>query len=247
MSNDSGFTRTAQSAYLRQELRAPAEALREYTQHGLELSQTDTDPALEASFRVMRERAERLLAWLDQLESVTISHGSSVPEASLERLQGESGRVLRHDIRGAAAYLVGCAEDWLETLPGPRRAIYEETLAQILRAGRQMIDWLQWYRREPDESPLKAEEHWQATFAQLHKLARHRPSSTLSGRVLVVDDNPFGRDLLVRQLQKMGHQVDVATSGAAALARLHSDTEPTWDVWLLDVLMPGLSGPEVLL
>jgi len=63
------------------------------------------------------------------------------------------------------------------------------------------------------------------------------------GRVLVVDDNPLSVDVLARRVERLGYMVTRAESGAQALELLHS--EPI-DVVLLDILMPEMSGFEVL-
>lgn len=62
-------------------------------------------------------------------------------------------------------------------------------------------------------------------------------------RILVVDDNAMNRDLLSRRLEKRDFHVDTAEDGAAALAWL--DSNPC-DLVLLDIMMPGISGLEVL-
>ena len=61
--------------------------------------------------------------------------------------------------------------------------------------------------------------------------------------ILVVDDNEMNRDLLSRRLSKKGFQVAVADSGEAALDWLESNA---CDLVLLDIMMPGLSGIDVL-
>ena len=63
------------------------------------------------------------------------------------------------------------------------------------------------------------------------------------GQLLVVDDNPMNRDMLSRRLQRKGFEVAVSEDGPAALAWL--DEHPC-DVVLLDIMMPGMSGIEVL-
>lgn len=62
-------------------------------------------------------------------------------------------------------------------------------------------------------------------------------------RVVVADDHPMWRDAVSRDLADAGFEV-VATAddGRAALARTRA-TEP--DVLVLDLNLPGLSGPEV--
>ncbi|MEO8809012.1 MAG: SpoIIE family protein phosphatase [Rhodanobacter sp.] len=62
-------------------------------------------------------------------------------------------------------------------------------------------------------------------------------------RVLVVDDNEVNRDLLARRLQREGHRVELAVDGLDALARLAADE---FDLILLDIMMPGLTGYDVL-
>lgn len=59
--------------------------------------------------------------------------------------------------------------------------------------------------------------------------------------MLVVDDEPLVGAALKRALA--AHDVTVADSGAAAIARIDED-EP-FDVILCDVMMPGMSGLRV--
>ncbi|MEP6714942.1 MAG: response regulator, partial [Terriglobia bacterium] len=71
-----------------------------------------------------------------------------------------------------------------------------------------------------------------------------RPGSiTGAGRILVVDDDALNRDMLSRQLERQGHHVDTAADGAAALAMLSATR---FDMVLLDLMMPGMNGFEVL-
>ena len=56
---------------------------------------------------------------------------------------------------------------------------------------------------------------------------------------MVVDDVEVNRDLLSRRLQRMGHVVTTANDGREALD-LTSD--PSWDLIMLDVMMPVLDG-----
>jgi sigma-B regulation protein RsbU (phosphoserine phosphatase) len=63
------------------------------------------------------------------------------------------------------------------------------------------------------------------------------------GRLLVVDDNENNRNLLSRRLARRGYQVETAEDGARALQAI---AERDFDLVLLDILMPGMSGLEVL-
>jgi adenylate cyclase len=62
-------------------------------------------------------------------------------------------------------------------------------------------------------------------------------------RILVVDDNASNRDLLTRRLQRQGHTVLQAEDGAGALALVEKEA---LDLVLLDLMMPGISGYDVL-
>jgi adenylate cyclase len=67
--------------------------------------------------------------------------------------------------------------------------------------------------------------------------------AAVASRILVVDDNAANRDLLSRRLVREGYSVTAAESGAAALARTAAED---FDLVLLDLMMPGMSGFEVL-
>src|SRR5512132_4115285 len=62
-------------------------------------------------------------------------------------------------------------------------------------------------------------------------------------RLLVVDDVEANRDLLARRLKQLGHEVAMAEGGEAALAAVEREE---FDLILLDVMMPGMDGYEVL-
>jgi DNA-binding NtrC family response regulator len=64
-----------------------------------------------------------------------------------------------------------------------------------------------------------------------------------SGRVLIADDEPYVRELLRDFLLRAGYEVATVATGAEALAALPT-IQP--DVILIDMLMPGLSGTDVL-
>jgi len=61
--------------------------------------------------------------------------------------------------------------------------------------------------------------------------------------LLVVDDNEANRDVLSRRLRQRGYTVSMAASGEEALAAIEHSP---FDLVLLDVEMPGMSGLDVL-
>ncbi len=62
-------------------------------------------------------------------------------------------------------------------------------------------------------------------------------------RILVVDDNAANRDVLERRLTREGHAVVTAVDGAQTLTLL---AEQDFDLVLLDLIMPEVSGFDVL-
>src|SRR3989442_950309 len=68
-------------------------------------------------------------------------------------------------------------------------------------------------------------------------------STRAPGRVLVVDDQAPLRDVLCRRLERLGHEAVGVESGERALEWLAGTAA---DLVLLDVVMPGMNGLEVL-
>ncbi|CAN5212717.1 response regulator transcription factor [soil metagenome] len=64
-----------------------------------------------------------------------------------------------------------------------------------------------------------------------------------AGRLLVVDDEPNILELLAASLRFAGFEVDTAVDGREALQKVRAD-EP--DLVVLDVMMPGVDGFEVV-
>lgn len=69
-----------------------------------------------------------------------------------------------------------------------------------------------------------------------------RPAGSL--RLLVAEDEPHIRRILATLLEASGFRVTVVMDGTEAMARLEAD-DP-FDLVLLDLLMPGMTGLEVL-
>ena len=63
------------------------------------------------------------------------------------------------------------------------------------------------------------------------------------GTILIVDDQMDSCRPLARLVRHLGHKGDYATSGPAALEYVRTHTP---DLIVLDVMMPGMDGMEVL-
>lgn len=62
-------------------------------------------------------------------------------------------------------------------------------------------------------------------------------------RILVVDDTDFNREVMTRILERDGHAVETAEDGREALDKLQAGT---YDLVLLDVMMPNVDGIQVI-
>jgi CheY-like chemotaxis protein len=63
-------------------------------------------------------------------------------------------------------------------------------------------------------------------------------------RILLVDDDMFLRDMYATKFSECNHEVVTAENTAEALRTLEHDRK--FDVLILDMIMPGMSGTEFL-
>src|SRR5690349_25170485 len=64
-------------------------------------------------------------------------------------------------------------------------------------------------------------------------------------KVMVVEDDDEVARAVARKLGSDGHEVEVSSDPQPVIARLHADLAD-WDVVILDVGLPGMSGLDVL-
>lgn len=158
----------------------------------------------------------------------------------------EARRKLRHDLRTPISQILGYAELLQEEASEQGRSLPD--LARIESAARTLLGQLERVLPELSHAPpssMGAEEEAQAA-SQRRAPPRDEPvagDARGTGRILVVDDNPANRDMLSRRLALRGYDVACAEDGVDALARLEAER---FDLVLLDVMMPGISGVEVL-
>lgn len=63
-------------------------------------------------------------------------------------------------------------------------------------------------------------------------------------KLLLIDDDVFLRDMYAKKFSDSGHEVEVAEGATIALAKINCT--PDFDVILLDMIMPGMSGIELI-
>ena len=245
-------TERALIAYLRQELSAPATAITGYA----EMLMGD---AVQAGCAQRIDDLQRILDASRSLHGLILSlldRGAiHLPDGIADL--AEFRRMLRHDLRTPLNAIKGYAEmlredaaaagaetfacdldkllgeaallldriDGLVTFSGTHGPAFDEVARPVIMnaAPTRMV-----------ESLLKAVR----PVAAEKDLAAVTPS-----RILVVDDNASNRDLLARRLQRQGHTVLQAEDGASALTLVEKEA---FDLVLLDLMMPGISGYDVL-
>src|SRR5260221_12712187 len=68
-------------------------------------------------------------------------------------------------------------------------------------------------------------------------------NNSAQGKLLVVDDNEMNRDMLSRRLKREGYTLTMAEDGHQALEIIRTQKI---DLVILDIMMPGISGFEML-
>jgi len=162
---------------------------------------------------------------------------------------------LRHDLRTPLHQILGYAELLEEETLDRGHTGYLADLRNIQAAARQALKGVDVAvppnAAEPiaetaRAAPAVADEAGTAPVAEPSALAAPAaaaPAAAFGARLLVVDDDEANRQMLSRRLRQRGYLVDTAEAGEAALARLAA---ASYEAVLLDVLMPGLGGLDVL-
>ncbi|MBK5258770.1 MAG: response regulator, partial [Thermoanaerobaculia bacterium] len=172
-------------------------------------------------------------------------NASARTESDLRLVRTSLPSRLLHDLRTPLNQIIGYSEMLAED--ETREGIVTD-LQRIRSAGRRMlalIDENFSADGEIDFIPSRTE-------VAERGLELDRPESPVTlgmtgaiapGSLLIVDDDETNRDVLKRRLTHQGHTVVTATSGSEALQQMR---ENSFDLVLLDIMMPDMDGYEVL-
>ena len=226
--------RRAWFAYVRQELTTSAHALAECTHQFAETAASIGEADLAEMAERIRNRAD---SHRDQ-----VAHFA---EHGLELATPAERKVIRHDLRGAVSYIVSAAEDLQECYPEERRL--DLGLHDILRIAHTIIRQMEMLLKDASSdgvaNPIRETlARWPAAIAGAVASA----GLAAPGRILIVDDNEYSRELMAKQLRQQGQTVDTVAGGQAAQALLTDPDSPPVDVIVTDVLMPGITGLDLL-
>src|SRR5262245_35147423 len=245
-------TERALVAYVRQELTAPVTAVMGYAEMLIE-------DAVRAGRAAAIEDLKRILDASQALNRLVLS---LLDPTVFQRHDGsadlvEFRRKLRHDLRTPINAIKGYGEMLREDALEGSAAAFVGDLDKMLTEATLLLSRIDGLVTCADGDAVPAEgvrvdsagevpaemvenllEKVRAVAPAEADRAAMRPS-----RILVVDDTVRNRDLLARRLERQGHTVVQAENGARALAVVG---EQALDLVLLDLMMPGISGYEVL-
>jgi adenylate cyclase len=237
---------------VRQELSAPALAIMGYAEMLM-------DDAAQAGGQLAND-LQRILDASRNLHRLIVSllDPATVHQAAARSDLDEYRRTLRHDLRTPMNAIKGYGEILREdAIDGGADALVADLDKMLAEATLLLdrIDGLVTFSGGA-ASPLDGADFAAAETGASAKMVKNlleavRPiaaeeadlAAVQPSRILVVDDNASNRDLLSRRLQRQGHTVLQAENGATALALV--EKEPL-DLVLLDLMMPGISGYDVL-
>ena len=212
---------------LRHDLRTPFNGVLGYSDMLLETADEDGHAALVPGLKELVASARDLLAFIN----LELAPDREVHAATLDAL-GRSVLARAVDLHDRISGLLDLAREESPDALGDLGKI-RSALDQLSGLARDRLA----------RSPSDAAEVPQEVAPDEEKKVNPTPPKPLSGVALVVDDNEMNRDLLTRRLEREGCGSAQAASGAEALELL---SRGGFDVVLLDVLMPGLDGYEVL-
>ena len=154
---------------------------------------------------------------------------------------------LLHDLRTPLNHIIGYSEMLIEQAQEQGPADFVPDLQKTHAAGKQLLSLI-----NDNFHPVRSRDTRAAPATISEEVIHPSPfalhpsdlsSGAAQGFVLIVDDIEANRDLLSRLLERQGYEVASAENGREALERLRADT---FDLVLLDIMMPEMDGYEVL-
>ena len=244
-------TERALVAYVRQELSAPAIAIMGYAEMLM-------DDAVQASRGQLTDDLQRILDASRNLHRLILSllDPGAVHQAAAGTDLAEYRRTLRHDLRTPINAIKGYGEMLREDAADGGAKTFVADLDKLLGEATLLLDRIDGLVTFFGGDAAPSEGTGPAAIGAPNRMVESllksvRPiaakeanlAAVQPSRILVVDDNASNRDLLSRRLERQGHTVLQAEDGTIALAMVEKEA---LDLVLLDLMMPGISGYDVL-
>ena len=246
-------TERALTAYLRQELSAPATAIMGYAEMLMNDAVRSGRAALIDDLRRILDASRSLYGLI-----LSLLDRAAIPRTDGISDQSEFRRMLRHALRTPLNAIKGYGEMLREDVADASAEAFAADLDKLLGEATLLLDRIDGLVTYSGADASAFDEVARSSTsiaapammvesllkavcpvpANEGELAAVRPS-----RILVVDDNASNRDLLSRRLQRHRHTILQAEDGATALALVEKEA---LDLILLDLMMPGINGYDVL-
>ena len=216
-------------AFLRQEFGSSIAAITGFIDILIEDARRQGHANFAPDLERMRAAGEQLSALIEQAVDLSL-HGTD-----------ETAR-LRHEFRTPLNAIKGYGELLVEELQEIGSDALLTDLGKVLDLADGLLGEMDRIVETAAAPPLDVIGSVLQTIKPLDELDVTGASGA-SSNILVVDDNASNCDLLSRRLMREGYRVTAVESGEAALA---VTAAVSFDLVLLDMMMPGLSGFEVL-
>jgi adenylate cyclase len=181
---------------------------------------------------------------------------------ALQKAQ-QTMRRFQHEVRTPLGQIIGYSELLEEELEDRGQEDLAPDLQRIRNAAKRLLDLVDGKLRSeqpvgapvlPDAEEVGSEAVANSDGGSVAATGSTSTAAARSGesgseaqeettRILVVDDDPQNRDLLARRLERHGFEVETARDGIDGLRRIDAED---FDLVMLDVMMPGMNGLEVL-
>jgi adenylate cyclase len=247
---DASRAQNAFLAHLRHELRTPLNAMIGYSEMLLEdaaeRGEVDSIPDLQ---RIHTASYQLLARVNDILDPTRLETGQLTLDLET------SGANLHHQLRTPLTAMIGYSEMLLQDAADRGQENLIPDLEKIHLTAQRLLALINDLvnissRTKPNEQGLYPQSFDTSAMSQEGASARRclleaetDTAQTDHGFLLVVDDEETNRDMLSRRLERRGYSVAIAEDGRQALEMI---TTQTFDLVLLDIMMPGINGLDVL-
>jgi DNA-binding response OmpR family regulator len=223
-------------AQIRHDLKTPVGHIMGYSEM-IEEDVEDNLPEVVNDLRSIRSSGERILELIND-------HLGSAKQCANDIDLDLTGHLLRQQLNHVGGYCemveeVAEENGRDELLPDLERihsaAATLTTILENLQEGALTI--------EPADSDNAVRKEDKSEAPETSSMPSHFGALGEGGELLVVDDDPANLDLLSRRLTRQGYEVTTAGGGQEALDLLD---QQDFDLVILDMLMPGINGLQVL-
>ena len=172
------------------------------------------------------------------------------PETPSETPTHDLPSSLVHDLRTPLNQIIGYSEMLIESAQETHQDDFAADLEKVRSAGHRLLSLINDNFRSVHTTEIAAptaaaliEAKKPVVVTDIEYSIAEKTIEPTQGFILVVDDIEANRDVLSRRLEKQGYDVATAKNGVRALKKLRTQS---FDLVLLDIMMPEMDGYEVL-